>query len=201
MRRKISALLAVLLCSLGAALTAACNSAPIAGGQNPDEQPDNGMNAVCPDFEVEILGEYEDDEGPEIYCPVNTRGKITVLNFWGVWIEDSLTELPAFYEVAQQNADTVALVAIHSAEYTVPSKDDEDELTVYESIVEKGWDKWNVTFAQDAEQKNGLSAYDLLGGLGTYPMTVILNEEGLISYKRMGITSAEQLQAMIGTLL
>ena len=43
--------------------------------------------------------------------------------------------------------------------------------------------------------------YEALGGTGSYPYTVILDENGVIAYKLTGAMSYEQLKSAIDNLL
>jgi len=94
-------------------------------------------------------------------------GKISIINFWGTWCTPCVNELPYFDQIATEYADTVSVFAIHTN-------------MVIETAPEflgKYYPDSLITFASDGA---GESYYSTLGGRGTYPYTVILDENGVI---------------------
>lgn len=98
--------------------------------------------------------------------PVET-GKITIINFWGTWCTPCVNELPYFDQIATNYEDTVSVIAVHTNMIvdTAP-----EYIGTY-------YPESKITFAQDLADEG---YYSLLGGRGTYPYTVVLDENGAI---------------------
>ena len=101
-------------------------------------------------------------------------GKVTVINFWGTWCTPCCAELPFFEQIADEYGDSVSIFAVHSyllAEETAAS------------YIAENYAESSLTFLADyAMDQTGTSGYyTTLGGRGTYPYTVVLDEDGVIS--------------------
>ncbi len=98
--------------------------------------------------------------------PVKT-GKITIINFWGTWCTPCVNELPYFDEIATNYADKVSVIAVHTNMImdTAP-----EYIATY-------YPESKITFACDLVDEG---YYTTLGGRGTYPYTVVLDENGVI---------------------
>lgn len=119
-----------------------------------------------------------------------TTGKITVINFWGTWCGPCVNELPYFHQIADDYADDVAVIAVHTA-----LKED----TAAE-FIEKYYAESNIHFAvDDGEGLYGVF-YSALGGRDTYPYTVILDENGVIANIFVSALEYETLQNAIEEL-
>ncbi|MBQ7788560.1 MAG: 4Fe-4S binding protein [Clostridia bacterium] len=132
----------------------------------------NEVGNLAPDFELEIF----DANGPTgvKFNPANNKGKITIINFWGTWCTPCVEELPYFDEIASKYKDNVTVVAVH---------------TVYYLHEPSGWisEKYpntEMVFVRDIPLEEGSNKdmyYTTMGGKNsTYPMTVILDENGVI---------------------
>lgn len=100
-------------------------------------------------------------------------GKITIINFWGTWCTPCIAELPYFDQIATNYKDDVTVVAVHSSLSCETSPE----------FVKNKYSDSNIIFANDIPDKsdtfNG-EYYLNLGGSGTYPYTIILDEFGVI---------------------
>ena len=111
-----------------------------------------------------------------------------------------MRELPEFEEIANNYADDVTVIAIgdyYESRETVLN-------FIPSEIGSQGktdWSDWTLTFAHDVEQQDGSSVYELLGGVNAYPMTLILDENGVISFIREGSLSYEELESQVLTIL
>lgn len=106
----------------------------------------------------------------ETLDPTKT-GKLTIVNFWGTWCGPCVDELPYFHQIADEYADSVTVIAIHSAmaSNTAPS------------FIAEEYPETKMLFSWDsATQCETMSYYDAIGGTGGYPVTVILDENGVI---------------------
>ena len=106
-------------------------------------------------IDLEVLKDYE--------------GQGVVLNFWGTWCTPCVNELPYFEQIANEYKENVAVIAIHSEmlKETAPA------------YIKEHYPNSDLIFACDTENAG---YYTTLGGRGTYPYTVILDENG-ISYE------------------
>ena len=124
---------------------------------------------LCYGYDLEIL----DATGltGETINPVKT-GKITIINFWGTWCGPCKAELPYFDQIAKEYADTVTVIAIHThmVQETAPA------------YIAENYADSPIIFAKDypVEGANIEGYYATLGGRGTYPYTIILDENGII---------------------
>ena len=147
----------------------------------------NKVGNLSPSFDLQIItGEGLQDA---TINPTAT-GKITVVNFWGTWCGPCVAELPYFDQLANDYADKVTVIAIHSNQgvNTAPK------------FIQDTYPNSNIIFARDAEGKNPLDGayYAALGFSMTYPATVILDENGVIIYT--GITPFHSIDDLLEVL-
>ncbi|MBD5131247.1 MAG: redoxin family protein [Clostridiales bacterium] len=121
---------------------------------------------LAPDFTVELYGS---DESFTLY---DNRGKITVINFWATWCTPCVNEIPYFNELAANHPE-IDVIAIHGSS-TRP----------VEQFIKDRWGELTIslTFAQDNLNGGNCLTYLLLGGKSTWPMTVIVDEDGYVIY-------------------
>ncbi len=124
----------------------------------------NTVNTRCYSDKLEILS--KDGVTGETIDPAAT-GKLTVINFWGTWCGPCVTELPYFDQIAREYSDSVTVVAIHSAmlKETAPE------------YIAANYPETPMVFAWDHGDGD---YYNLVGGTGAYPHTIILDEQGVI---------------------
>ena len=120
---------------------------------------------IAPNFTVSLYGS---DGTFNLY---EHRGKVTIVNFWATWCTPCVAEIPHFNELAEKHTDW-NVIAIHGS-----STDNVEEF-----IAKKGWNDYSLTFAQDNLEGTNCLTYQSLGGRGTWPMTVIVDEEGTVIY-------------------
>ena len=127
----------------------------------------NEVGDLCYGMELEVVG--AGGASGETLDPTKT-GKITIINFWGTWCTPCVNELPYFDQIATEYADTVSVVAIHSAisKETAPA------------YIGKYYPGTDMVFSWDTGEGFSGEYYTALGGRGTYPYTVVLDENGII---------------------
>lgn len=136
-----------------------------------------------PSFEAQ---RFDGNGTMQEYIDPTSLGKITVINFWGAWCPPCVGELPHFSEVATEYKGEVCVVAIHSDhEFTVNSVD----------LVRNDYIDSDIIFAKDKNTSGGLldDLHSLCGGKGNYPYTIIIDENGVITYKIVGVISKDKL--------
>ena len=121
------------------------------------------------------------------------NGKIKVINFWGYWCTPCKAELPGFNTVASKYLDSVEVVAIHQGS-TYLTNDDIAEAYDY---INKHSD-YVITWAHDDSRD---SYYKMLGGKDSYPITIIVDQNGFISFTRTGKLEESELEEQIKKLL
>jgi cytochrome c-type biogenesis protein len=115
------------------------------------------------------------------------RGRVVVVNFWATWCGPCRLEIPYFNRIYQEyRARGVEFIGV--------------------SVDEGGWKDIRAfvkeqpieyTVVLDANQK----AADAFGGLPGLPVTFILDRQGRIAAKHIGITDADDLRQSIEALL
>ena len=119
-----------------------------------------------------------------------TTGKITIINFWGTWCNPCVAELPYFDQIATNYGDEVVVIAIHTS-------------TVAETappFLAKHYPDSKIIFGKDDGDGFDGAFYSALGGRGTYPYTVILDEHGVIAKIFVSALHYEDLEAAIEEL-
>ncbi len=153
-----------------------------------DAERGNQVGDICYSYDIPVM----DVNGlsGETFDPTAT-GKITVINFWGTWCTPCVNELPYFDRIATDYADTVQVLAIHSNLVTSPTPEEYIGLYYADSNMIFGID--------DAADETGLKGayYTLLGGRGTYPMTLIMDENAEILAVWLSSVTHEDLQNVI----
>ncbi len=151
----------------------------------------NAVGDLCYGYDLEIVTGAGSD-GSTI-DPTKT-GKVTVINFWGTWCTPCVNELPYFDQVAAENPDDVTVVAVHSSLSGETAAD----------YVGKYYADSPIVFALDYPlDEFGLTSgyYTSLGGRGTYPYTVILNEDGIIETIFVSSLTYEELCSAVDAAL
>lgn len=163
---------------------------------------------------MEVGDEYYDFSF-SVYCrgegetvtikELSAQGKVVVLNYWFVGCTPCEAELPEFEAFAKDYSESVAVVAIHRLLIT-----DDVAAFLQKKTYEDGtsWSDGEIIFSHDTEmtvEENGqpatYSSYALSGGNGAYPMTLILNTDGVIVYQKIGGTNYETLERVVTPLL
>jgi thiol-disulfide isomerase/thioredoxin len=176
-RRKVLSITAAVLMS--AALIGAlvyCNFIY----QAPEIPDGNKVGNVCIDQTVSLIDETGIIE--QTFTVSQNAGKVTVINFWGTWCASCIEELPYFDALASEYADKASVLALH---------------TLYES---EAADEYIAENYPDTLMLFGLDAneyYTALGGTGMYPMTVVVNGDGIITARFDGSVTHEELIAAV----
>lgn len=143
----------------------------------------------CPEF---ILSTYKSDNDAK---SVSTYGisKVTVLNYWYTDCDPCKAELPEFEAVYEEYDGAIDMFAIHSYS-AVPQNGVQEFLDTEKDKNGRAWNSYKLVFAQDTEE---LNTYAQLGGKYAFPMTVILNSSGKITFVKQGSCSEALLRSEI----
>ena len=113
-------------------------------------------------------------------------GRVTVINFWGTWCGPCIAELPHFDEVAEAYQGRVTVLAVHS-DYKADTA---------AAWISENYPDSRIIFAQDPAGGNG-AYYTALGGEGDFPMTLIVGRDGIITFKKRGSLTRDELVAAV----
>ena len=146
----------------------------------------NQLGDLCFNADLEIV----DGTGilTETIDPTAT-GKITIVNFWGTWCTPCVNELPYFDQIATDYADSVTVIAVHTnmISETAPA------------FIGTYYADSNIVFARDFTDGETTveQYYTALGGRGTYPYTLILDENGVVIAIFVNALHYEDLQQVV----
>ena len=113
------------------------------------------------------------------------KGKVVVLNFWGTWCGPCKGELPHFDEVAEEYAEDVVIITVHSY------KDIENA----PEYINQNFHNSKMIFANDNETNKYYKA--LNPKESSWPITIILDADGVITNKIIGAIEKDALIAEI----
>ena len=133
------------------------------------------------------LGVYNSPDGKDTFNVADQLGKVTVINFWGTWCGPCIAELPHFDQVASDYVGRVTVVAVHS---------DYKRETAADWIAEN-YPETSILFAQDEGDGGNGAYYTALGGEGDFPMTIIVDKEGVITFTCRGSITHDELVAAV----
>lgn len=124
----------------------------------------NEVGDLCFGYDLEII-----DSTGLTGATINptTTGKITIINFWGTWCTPCVNELPYFDQIASDYQEDVSVIAIHTNMVSDTAA----------AFIQEYYPESDITFARDGETE---AYYATLGGRGTYPYTVVIDENGLV---------------------
>lgn len=148
----------------------------------------NRVGDLCTDFTLDLY------QGGGTYNLYGNRGKITLLNFWYVGCGPCEAEMPYIGELSLSEEYDIDIITIHGT--SVRSAD--------KFIVEQGWNEYDIKWAQDIIENNVCQIFNKLcnAAVPAYPMTVILDEEGIIRYNSLAhFESYEQLKSVIDGII
>lgn len=143
----------------------------------------NQVGNLCYSYPMEVYG------GGTISVD-DTRGKITILNFWGTWCTPCVAELiNEFPLITKEYGDKVSLIAIHS--YDEYGKD-------VPAFIEENFSELTAIYCRDGA---GDLYFRLLGGGQAWPATIVLDEDGVIVAVLQRSTTYEELKTIIDSLI
>ena len=121
----------------------------------------------CPAYSLELV------DGSGKVNIKDFRGKIVIVNFWGTWCGPCKQELPSFNQIAEEYDGEVVVLTVHS----VTSKEEAPD------YVQQNFPNSKMIFAYDLPLTKHIDMYfDLLGGTSYYPRTLVLDENGVITF-------------------
>ena len=154
----------------------------------------NKVGDLCVGYEMDVFD--ENGATGERLDPTKNTGKITIINFWGTWCGGCIQELPFFDRIATEYKDTVTVVAVHT---------ERDYSTAPGYVLENYKDSDMVftrddSFDSDDKYSDG-KYFKMLGGGDSYPITVILDANGVIIASVKDSMTYSQLKEIVDNQL
>ena len=158
------------------------------GGETRPDQPEKppvgtAVGNTCPSIVLDLIG--RDDRFS--VADNAAAGKVTVLNFWFTTCGPCLHELPYFYQVAGDYADSVSVVAVHIAQPNVDVTD-----FIQNDSGHPEWNDGTMLIGWDTD-----SYCVRLFRLQAFPVTVVVNTDGVITDYFVGGLEHERLVAAV----
>ena len=147
---------------------------------------------VCYDYELDLI--YEDGT----VCAQDFRSKILIINFWGTWCGPCKQELLTEFPLVNENyPDDAVILTVHSNLGWIDEKNPDDIKALFPDS--------DYLFARDGANED---FFQMLGGRNSWPVTVILDKEGVIVKKFIGSvkydddqSETEDLKGVIDSIL
>lgn len=140
---------------------------------------------LCYDYELELIGK----DGT--ISTADTRGKVTVINFWGTWCGPCVAELlEEFPSLTTEYGDKVSVLTVHS---NLAYSEEKTPDYVATNFADSAF-----IFARDGANEDFCK---MLGGGMAWPHTVILDENGVIVEIIARSTTFEELKGIIDPLI
>ena len=139
---------------------------------------------ICIDHELSVYGS-EDTIRVSDY-----RGKVTIVNFWYIFCGSCVKELQTeFPLIKEEYGDQVEILAVHSYE---------EYNSDIPAFIAQSFPDADFTFCRDTE---GEAYFHMLGGSQAWPVTVVLDENGVIVSSIMGSTTYDELKSIIDNII
>ncbi len=117
----------------------------------------------------------------------DTIGKVTVINFWYTSCGPCVQEMPHFARIAEEYGDQITVAAFHA------DMDWEDPV----DYIASNWSNYDILFGYDTND----AYYWKLGGLGSYPRTLVLDQNNIVVAEYQGSVSYETLKSAVEAAL
>lgn len=139
---------------------------------------------LCYDYELDVYGE------DRTVSVEDSRGKITLVNFWYIYCGSCVKELQTeFPLIKEEYGDNVEILAVHSYE---------EYGSDIPAFISDNFPNADFTFCRDGE---GEEYFRMLGGSQAWPITVVLDQNGIIVSTIYGSTTYDELKATIDSVI
>lgn len=146
----------------------------------------NELGNICINKEINLIGSSDS------FSVAKNRGKVTIINFWYTTCTPCVQELPHFNSLYEEYSDYVSVIAIHEAGGY--KKDPEG----VKNFVDTQFEGFSIMFGYDDPND---PYYTKLGGLQAWPVTVIVDQEGVIVKVTHGSMTENELRSEIEKLI
>jgi cytochrome c biogenesis protein CcmG/thiol:disulfide interchange protein DsbE len=164
--------------------------------RDPREIPSPLINKPAPTFSLPTL------EGDKNFSPDDLRGKVWLFNVWATWCVACREEHPVLVAFARQNA--VPIVGLSYKE--IQPQDEQGGKLAPDAKLKLARDRSKV-WLQRHGNPYALSVMDLDGRVGIdygvygVPETYVIDRQGVIRYKRVGVVTPALLSEKILPLI
>ena len=146
----------------------------------------NKVGDICINKEIGIVGSEDK------FSVIDNKGKIVVINFWYTSCTPCVQELPHFDELYKKYSEDVVVIAIHEA--SIYNSNPE----AVKEFIDSQFEGFSILFGYDDMASQ---YYSMLGGKQAWPMTIIVDQEGVVSFVKQGSLTSSALEAEITKLL
>ena len=151
---------------------------------------DAAVGAVAPTFKLATLSgdllDLEDYRGGDLLDLEDYRGKVVLLNFWATWCGPCVKEIPDLVQLSHEMASRDVAVLGISVDSTGPDK------------VRTFADRYGVDYPVAVADRATRALY---GGIPSIPTTFIIDANGLITRKIVGMQSKEAFMRYVESAL
>lgn len=133
----------------------------------------------------------------KVFNVKNNHGKITIINFWGYWCTPCKQELPFFNQIQEEYKDSVTVIAIHQGS-TFKTGNKMESYHINEAYKYINNNNFSILWGYDDVAD---TYYSMLGGESTYPISLIVDQNGDVAFVRIGSLSYEELNNEVLRLL
>ena len=146
----------------------------------------NKVGDICINKDINLVG------SDEKFSVIDNKGKIVIINFWYTSCTPCVQELPHFDALYKKYSDSIEVIAIHEASIynTNPQ--------AVKDFIDSQFEGFTIKFGYDDLESQ---YYAMLGGKQAWPMTIIVDQDGIVSFVRQGSLTSEALEAEITKLL
>lgn len=149
-----------------------------------------GVGDKAPTFTLQV---YKSEGTWNEFSTMECKGKVTVINYWYTDCDPCKAELPYFESIYEEYDGAINIFAVHSYS-AIPSGGVQAWLDSNVDKNGRAWNSYELTFAQDTEET---CTYLMFGGKYAYPMTVVLEANGIIDFVKQGACSETELRDAI----
>jgi cytochrome c biogenesis protein CcmG/thiol:disulfide interchange protein DsbE len=133
---------------------------------------------LAPDFKLKNL------DGKDLTL-ADSRGKVILLNFWATWCGPCRAEIPSLIELQKRYADRLQIIGL--------DVDDDDEGMVRQVVASEG-----INYPVALASTEVRIAY---GGIGALPTVFVLNADGRVVQKHVGLFNPALYETEVRALL
>ncbi len=146
----------------------------------------NQVGDICINKDINLV--CSDD----VFSVIDNKGKVVIINFWYTSCTPCVQELPHFDSLYKKYSDDVVVIAIHEASIYNSNPQ------AVKDFISSQFEGFSILFGYDDLNSQ---YYSILGGKQAWPMTIIVDQEGVVSFVRQGSLTHDALEAEIVKLL
>ena len=144
-----------------------------------------GLGDVCPDKVINLINSNKK------FSILDNRGKIIVINFWYTSYTPAVNQLPVLEEMYQKYNEDIVVLTIHEGSiYNADSK-------LVKDYINSELAGYNILFGYDTVDSQ---LFNFFGGKQAWPMTVIIDQSGTVTFVHPGSLTLNSLEQEITKL-